>query len=69
MSNISSNVSTAGVGMYVFLIMTILHFFGLEPDVNTVEGAVMGGITLISFFVWVVGQITRRDLKAGIVRK
>lgn len=62
-------LSIAGVGMYVSVITVLLNLFGITPDPGSVEAAVSAGVTLFGFALWIIGQVRRRDLKFGIVRK
>lgn len=64
-----TNVSTAGIGMYASLIVTLCQLFGLDVDEGLITEVILAGITLVSFFVWAYGQITRKDLKFGLFRK
>lgn len=67
--NNMQNVSKAGVGMYAVLIMSVLSLFGIQADLETVEGVVVSAISLASFVMWVWGQIDRDDLTFGLWRK
>lgn len=62
-------VSTSGVGMWAFIIVSVLQLLGVETDTNTIEGVIVSGITIVSFAVWMWGQLSRKDLKFGLLRK
>jgi hypothetical protein len=62
-------VSKAGVGMYATMIVALLHIVGIDADEGTVTEVIMAGVTLITFSVWVWGQLSREDLKFGLFRK
>lgn len=63
------NVSKAGVGMYVTGIMLVFNFFGIDVDEGVVTEVVLSIITLVSFALWVWGQLDRKDLEGGLFRK
>ncbi len=62
-------VSLTGIGVLVMLIEWILKFFGLEVSVDGITEAVNGFISFIAFVMIIVGQVRRRDLEFGLVRK
>jgi len=63
------NVSKAGVGMYVTLIMALLQILGVDIDEGTVTEVIMAGITVVSAIVWIYGQLSRSDLVLGLMRR
>jgi amino acid permease len=63
------NVSKAGVGMYVTLIMAVLQILGVDIDEGTVTEVIMAGITVVSAIVWIYGQLSRSDLVLGLMRR
>jgi small neutral amino acid transporter SnatA (MarC family) len=63
------NVSKAGLGMYVALLATLVKLiFGVNLDENILAGGIVVLIQAIGFILWIVGQITRKDLSFGIFR-
>jgi hypothetical protein len=63
------SISKAGVGMYVTVIVLVLQWLGVQADVGATTEAVLGGIQLAAFLVWVYGQVTRKDVKFGIIKE
>lgn len=61
--------SMAGVGVAITLLTLASKYFGLDID----EGAITEGITAIAqgigFVLIVIGQVRRKDLKFGMVRR
>lgn len=63
------SISKAGVGMYVTVIVLVLQWLGVSADVGATTEAVLGGIQLAGFLVWVYGQVTRKDVKFGLIKE
>jgi hypothetical protein len=61
-------ISKAGVGMYATMIVALLHIIGLDVDEGMITEAILAFATLISFGVWIYGQVARTDLKFGLFR-
>ena len=64
-----SKVSTTGAGMLVFTVTSFLGFFDVMVDTEQIAGFVNALAQVIGFLVMVYGQLARKDLIAGIVRK
>lgn len=63
-----NKISKAGLGMYITLISFILSsVFGL--DQNEATEAITNLFIGIGSILWIVGQITRKDLDFGLLRK
>lgn len=62
-------VSTGGVGMYATLIVAILTFLGVDVDEGMATEFVYAIWGVLSFVIWVYGQLNRKDLKYGLFRK
>lgn len=61
--------SIAGLGMYTFIIASLLKMAGIDVESTTIDEAILGLVTFVSFLVWVYGQLRRSDLVAGLLRK
>ena len=59
----------AGTGQIVFLIEVLLKFFGFEFPDGSVAGAINGGVLFVSFILMIWGQLRRKDLIMGWIRK
>jgi len=59
----------AGVGMYVLAIDFVLKAVGLEAPEGSILAFVNGVIAITALFLWVFGQMKRKDLRFGLVRK
>lgn len=64
-----TKVSLTGTSLAVFIISNILHYLGVEFDIQLLEGAVVGFVALASFIGIIIGQFRRTDLVWGIKRK
>lgn len=63
------NISKAGIGMYVAVLATIVKMiWGVELDQDIIAGGIVVLLQAIGFILWIVGQITRKDLSYGIFR-
>ena len=63
------NISIAGLGMYTFLVASLLKIVGVDVEQSTIDEAVLGLVTFVSFLLWVWGQLRRSDLYLGFKRK
>lgn len=63
------NISLAGSGTYVLVIEMVLRLFGVDFTDDSVTGAVNGLIVFIAFVLLVIGQLRRKDLHLGLIRK
>ena len=64
-----SNVSLAGTGWAVIGVMWLLRYFGLEADEGSVTAVVEAAFIVFGFVAALVGQIRRKDLRFGLIRK
>ena len=64
-----NSVSLTGVGLLVTLVEMALKHFGLLFPEGTVLAAINGLITFVGFVAIVFGQMRRKDLHFGLVRK
>lgn len=62
-------ISLTGTGILITLIEYVLRFFGLEFEEGSVAAAVNGLLVFIGFVLVIVGQLRRKDLRFGLVRK
>lgn len=61
--------SKAGIGLILGLVLALFKMFGIEVDDSQLQVAVEGLLTFISFALLIWGQLDRKDLKWGILRK
>lgn len=59
----------AGVGSVITLIEAILPFLNVTVNQGEVGEAINGIVSFVGFILLVWGQIRRKDLIAGIVRR
>lgn len=64
-----STVSMNSTGIIVLVISLVLGWAGVEADTATIEGAVVGLITLAGWVLTVWGALRRKDLEFGLFRK
>ena len=62
-------LSLTGIGAIVTIVMTVLKMFGIELPDGSDKQIADAILTLIGIVMLVVGQLRRKDLVAGIVRK
>lgn len=62
-------ISLTGTGILITLIEYVLRFFGLEFEEGSVAAAVNGLVVFVGFVLVIVGQLRRKDLRFGLVRK
>ena len=55
--------------MYVLAIDFVLKAVGLEAPEGSILAFVNGVIAITALFLWVFGQMKRKDLRFGLVRK
>ena len=58
-----------GTGLLITLIETALRLAGVEFEEGSVVAAVNGVAAAIGLALLVLAQLTRKDLKVGLVRK
>jgi uncharacterized membrane protein len=65
-----TKVSKAGLGMYIVVITNVIgYLLGVNLDVNTTTDAVFYILNAIGAVLWLIGQLSRKDLNFGIFRK
>lgn len=64
-----TNISKAGLGMYVLLLVNLLAAIGINFDANELTEAIYLILNGIGAFLWLLGQMLRKDLYWGIFRK
>lgn len=64
-----TNVSMAGTGSAIVLLEGLLRFLGVEFPEGSVAQAVNGFLAFLGFALLVWGQLRRKDLKFGLLRK
>lgn len=64
-----SPVSVTGIGAIIVVIEYLFGLFGVEFPEGSVEAGVQGGIAFVGLVLVVIGQLRRKDLKAGLLRK
>lgn len=64
-----TNISMTGTGLLITLIETALRLAGVEFEEGSVVAAVNGVAAAIGLALLVLAQLTRKDLKVGLVRK
>lgn len=64
-----TSISMAGTGTAVVIIQAILSILGIEAPEGSVAGAVDAVVTVVGFVLLVWGQLRRKDLVAGFIRK
>lgn len=64
-----SPISLAGTGTYIIVIESVLKLFGFEFPEGSVGDAVNGLVVFLAFVLLVIGQLRRRDLHLGLIRK
>lgn len=63
------NISLAGTGLYVIIITAVLNYFGITADAGSVTAVVTSVITIFGWVLLIFGQLRRKDLTLGLVRK
>ena len=64
-----TGISMTGSGLLGLAITYSLNYFGFEASVGSVEGFAVGVLAFASVVATFWGQVRRKDLKGGIVRK
>lgn len=63
------SVSITGLGVVVLVLEQLAKLVGLELPEGSVGSAVNAVVQVVGFVLLVVGQLRRKDLKLGLVRK
>jgi hypothetical protein len=64
-----NNISFAGSGLLVLVINGVLQAFGITPDAGSVAAVIQGGVIIFGWVLLIVGQLKRKDLHYGLLRK
>lgn len=64
-----TSISKAGAGTAVLLIGAVLNLFGIEHNSAELEVAINGLMAFAGFALLIWGQLDRKDLKWGLLRK
>lgn len=64
-----NGTSMAGSGLIITLIETILKLTGVEFPDGSVSAGINGIIAFVGLILLVWGQVRRKDLKFGLIRK
>lgn len=67
-----NNVSVTGVGLVgvvVYVIIAIGKYFNIDIAEAELTVAVQNVIGVVGFVAALIGQIKRKDLKAGLIRR
>ncbi len=62
-------VSVTGSGLIILIIEGILHLFGITPDSGSVAAVVNASLIVIGWVAVIIGQLRRKDLHFGLIRK
>lgn len=65
-----TSISMAGTGGAIVVILNaIFPLFGIEVPEGSVEAALEGFLNVVGFILLIVGQVRRKDLSIGLIRK
>lgn len=62
-------ISRTGLGLYAYLILSVVQLLGFEVSETQIEEVVLAGATVVSFALALWGQYKRDDLDGGLWRK
>lgn len=62
-------ISLAGSGLLILIVEAVLGMFGITPEPGTVEQVLNSLIVAGGWLMLIIGQLRRRDLIAGLVRR
>lgn len=62
-------ISITGSGLLVLIVEALLHAFGITPDAGSVVAVVNAAIVALGWLTLIIGQLTRKDLHFGLIRK
>jgi len=61
--------SKTGIGAIITVIVTLLNLFGVELPEGTITTVTEAVATLVGVVLLVWGQLSRKDLHLGLIRK
>ena len=64
-----TNVSMTGTGAAVLIITIILQLLGVEVVEGSVQEVVVAAVEVVSFAMVIAGQLRRKDLRFGFLRR
>lgn len=64
-----SVLSMTGSGMIVIAISALLHYFGITIGNDQITTAINGIIQVAGVVMTIYGQVRRKDLTMGLIRK
>ena len=68
--NIFNSVSKAGVGMAIISVLQVIFpLFGIDIPEESWAGLAEAMATIIGFVLMIYGQLDRKDLVAGVLRR
>lgn len=62
-------MSKIGIGALILLLQEALQWFGFEIPNGTIETVVNAVLAIAGFALLLIGQLGRKDLKWGLIRK
>ena len=63
------NLSIAGIGMVVTILAFAAKYFKIDADEGQITEVVKNTSQVIGFVIMIIGQLRRKDLIGGIVRR
>ena len=63
------NLSLTGIGLIVTILSFAAKYFKVDADEGQVTEAVESAVKVIGFITVIIGQLRRKDLIGGIVRR
>lgn len=63
------NVSMTGTGILAVLLIWVLQYFGIVVDANELTATVVKATEVLAYVLVVYGQLRRKDLVGGLLRK
>jgi len=64
-----TSFSMTGTGIALLIIRGVLNFFGIEADDSTLVAVVDSVLVVVGWILTIWGQIRRKDLEGGFLRR
>lgn len=64
-----TTISKAGIGLYTVVVVNLLRLVGVEIEEGTLTEAIYYVLNAFGAILFVIGQVSRKDLSWGIFRK
>ncbi len=64
-----TSISLTGIGGIVTIVELVLRLFGVEAPEGSVLAVVNGFVQLVGIGTLIYGQLRRKDLKMGMIRR